>query len=114
VPLLNKIARTFNPNFSYLALFSTPAVRVPTTRVDGPTTITAAGPYCFSRNPIYRAFTLLYAGVTVLANARWVAVLLPGVLIVMQRGMIEREERYRERGFGDEYRRYKAHVRRWV
>ena len=114
VPLLNKIARTFNPNFSYLALFSTPAVRVPTARVDGPTTITAAGPYCFSRNPIYRAFTLLYAGVTVLANARWVAVLLPGVLIVMQRGMIEREERYRERGFGDEYRRYKAHVRRWV
>ena len=74
----------------------------------------AVGPYRFSRNPIYLVFTLLYAGVTVLANALWAAVLLPGVLIVMQRGVIACEERYREHGFGDEYRRYKAHVRRWV
>jgi protein-S-isoprenylcysteine O-methyltransferase Ste14 len=101
VPLLNKIARTFNPNFSYLALFWTPAARVPTPRGDGPTTIVAAGPYRFSRNPIYLAFTLLYGGVTVLANALWAAVLLPGVLIVMQRGAIEREERYLERRLGD-------------
>ena len=74
--------------------------------------IASAASQSISRS--HSSFTLLYAGVTVLANARWVAVLLPGVLIVMQRGMIEREERYRERGFGDEYRRYKAHVRRWV
>ena len=40
--------------------------------------------------------------------------LLPGVLIVMQRGVIEREERYLERRFGDEYRRYKTCVRHWV
>jgi protein-S-isoprenylcysteine O-methyltransferase Ste14 len=50
----------------------------------------------------------------VLANALWAAMLLPGVLIAMQCGVIECEERYRERGFGDEYRRYKAHVRRRV
>jgi protein-S-isoprenylcysteine O-methyltransferase Ste14 len=114
MPLLNKIAGTFNPNFSYLALFSTPAARVPTVRVGGPTTIVAAGPDRFSRNPIYLAFTLLYAGVTVLANALWPGVLLPGVLMVLQRGVIEREERYRERRVGAEYRRYKPCVRRWV
>jgi protein-S-isoprenylcysteine O-methyltransferase Ste14 len=78
------------------------------------TTIVVAGPYRVSRNPIYLAFTLLYAGVAVFANALWAAVLLPGVLLVMQRGVIEREERYLERRFGDEYRRYKARVRRWV
>jgi protein-S-isoprenylcysteine O-methyltransferase Ste14 len=36
------------------------------------------------------------------------------VLIVVQRGVLEREERHLERRFGDEYRRYKARVRRWV
>ena len=45
---------------------------------------------------------------TVLANALWAAMLLPGVLIAMQCGVIECEERYRERGFGDEYRRYQG------
>jgi hypothetical protein len=37
VPLLHKIARTFQEHFSYLALFSTPTARVPDPRVDGST-----------------------------------------------------------------------------
>jgi len=78
------------------------------------TAIVAVGPYRFTPNPIYLSFTLLYAGVTVVANALWAVVLLPGVLIVMRRGVIDREERYLERRFGEEYRRYKARVRRWI
>lgn len=55
------------------------------------TAIVAVGPYRFTPNPIYLSFTLLYAGVTVVANALWAVVLLPGVLIVMRRGVIDRE-----------------------
>ena len=40
--------------------------------------------------------------------------MLPAVLAVMQRGVIEREERYLERKFGEEYLGYKGRVRRWI
>ena len=57
---------------------------------------------------------MIYGGITALANALPAALLLPVVLHVMRRGVIEREERYLERKFGDEYLEYKARVRRWI
>jgi protein-S-isoprenylcysteine O-methyltransferase Ste14 len=78
------------------------------------TTIVTGGPYRFTRNPLYLSMTLVYAGITALANALPAALLLPAVLAFMRRGVIEREERYLERKFGDEYMDYKARVRRWI
>ncbi len=78
------------------------------------TTIVSNGAFKYSRNPIYLAFTLLYAGIAGVVNSLWTALLLPLVLVVMQRGVIEREERYLERKFGAEYTQYKARVRRWI
>ncbi len=40
--------------------------------------------------------------------------LLPVALFVIHRGVIEREERYLERVFGEDYLSYKTRVRRWV
>ena len=60
------------------------------------------------------ARTMLYAGIAVLRNALWAILLLPLVVYVIQREVIEREEHYLERSFGEEYLNYKARVRRWV
>jgi len=34
--------------------------------------------------------------------------------LVLQKGVIEREEAYLEQKFGSKYLRYKAKVRRWI
>ena len=72
------------------------------------------GPFRYSRNPGYLALAMIYAGIAVHRNALWAIVLLPLVLYVIEREAIEREERYLERTFGEEYLDYKAKVRRWV
>lgn len=78
------------------------------------TALVVEGPFRFTRNPLYVSLTLLYAGISVLANAVWAMAMLPAVLVVIERGVIRREERYPERKFGEEYRRYKSRVRRWI
>jgi protein-S-isoprenylcysteine O-methyltransferase Ste14 len=72
------------------------------------------GPFRYSRNPGYLSLTMLYAGIAILRNALWAILLLPLVLYVMKREVIEREERYLQRTFGEEYLAYKRRVRRWV
>jgi protein-S-isoprenylcysteine O-methyltransferase Ste14 len=72
------------------------------------------GPFRYTRNPAYLSMAMIYAGISSLANAFSSILLLPAVLMVIQRGVIEREERYLERKFGQEYLRYKDQVRRWI
>ena len=76
--------------------------------------ITTEGPFRYSRNPSYLALAMIYAGIAVLRNSPWAILLLPLVLVVIQREVIGREERYLERTFGEQYLDYKGRVRRWV
>ena len=86
-----------------------------TFRTEEPTTtIVRTGPYRRSRNPIYLAFTLLQLGIGFWRNSAWVLALLVPALLLVYFGTIAREERYLEQKFGDEYRRYKADVSRWL
>jgi protein-S-isoprenylcysteine O-methyltransferase Ste14 len=77
------------------------------------TTLVVSGPYQVTRNPLYLSLTLFYAGISLLANAFAALLLLPIVLFIINRGVIDREERYLEQKFGDEYLRYKMRVPRW-
>ena len=86
-----------------------------TLRTDKPvSSLVQEGPFHYSRNPGYLSLTMIYAGIAVLRNALWAILLLPLALYVIQREVIEREERYLERTFGEEYLAYKRRVRRWV
>ena len=80
----------------------------------GDSRVVQDGPFRYSRNPGYLALAMIYAGIAVHRNALWAIVLLPLVLYAIEREVIEREERYLERTFGEEYLDYKARVRRWV
>jgi len=78
------------------------------------TAIVDSWPFSFTRNPIYVALALIYIGIAVFFNTLWPFLLLPLVILVMQRGVIEREERYLEGHFGSDYADYKSRVRRWL
>jgi protein-S-isoprenylcysteine O-methyltransferase Ste14 len=78
------------------------------------TAIVTTGPYRLTRNPAYLGMALVYIGIALLADSLWVLVPLPVVLLIIDRMVIAREERYLERKFGQEYLDYKRRVRRWI
>ncbi len=92
-----------------MAAFNTPLdVRKPAAD------IVTSGVFRISRNPIYLGMLLLCAGVAIAANSLWVLVLALPFAVILQKGVIEREETYLERKFGTKYLNYKAKVRRWI
>jgi protein-S-isoprenylcysteine O-methyltransferase Ste14 len=78
------------------------------------TSLVFTGPYRWTRNPMYLAMLLLYIGIALLFDIFWALVLIPLVLVLVVRLVIQREEQYLEARFGDEYRQYRRRVRRWI
>ena len=78
------------------------------------TVIVRTGPYRFSRNPIYLAFSLLQLGIAIWVNSLWLLATLVGAVALIHYVVILREEQYLERRFGAQYLDYKASVRRWL
>jgi protein-S-isoprenylcysteine O-methyltransferase Ste14 len=76
--------------------------------------IVEAGPYRFTRNPIYLGFMLSLLGLAVGLNSLWSLVTLVLFFVVIRYGVVAREEAYLERKFGAVYRGYTARVRRWL
>ena len=82
--------------------------------VDDPTKLITAGPYAFSRNPMYVAWTVIDLAVAFVANSWWPILFLPLALALMHWWVVHREEPELERRFGDEFRHYRQRVRRYL
>jgi protein-S-isoprenylcysteine O-methyltransferase Ste14 len=92
--------------------FARSATPVPTNQ---PTrALVTAGIHRWTRNPIYLGLFLIYVGLGVAARSPWTLILTLPVALTIRYGVVAREEAYLERRFGDAYRNYKAHVRRWL
>lgn len=78
------------------------------------TSFVTDGVYRWTRNPMYLGMALIYAGIALILDAAVALILLIPLVYLIQREVIEREERYMEAKFGDPYRTYKASVRRWM
>lgn len=77
------------------------------------TALVTSGVFRMTRNPGYVGATSIYIGIAMLARSIPSLVLLPVVLALLDRGVVDREERYLDRKFGDTYRRYREEVPRW-
>jgi protein-S-isoprenylcysteine O-methyltransferase Ste14 len=78
------------------------------------TAFVTRGPYAFTRNPMYLGLVALYVAAALWLNSWWALVLLPVVVIVIDRTVIAREERYLGSAFPSEYSAYRSRVRRWL
>lgn len=78
------------------------------------TALVTAGPYRFTRNPIYTGFVLVFFGLSIVLTSVWILLLLAPVLLILQHGVVLREEAYLEAKFGDAYRAYANRVPRWL
>ena len=77
-------------------------------------TLVITGLHGRSRNPLYVSMFSIYVGIGLLANTAWIFALLVPLALVIRYGVVAREEVYLDRKFGDDYRAYKARVRRWL
>lgn len=78
------------------------------------TTVVDAGPYHYSRNPIYVGMFIGLIGLAIGFDTLWLLISLVLFYFVIRFGVVAREEAYLERKFGEVYRAYKSRVRRWL
>lgn len=79
-----------------------------------PKALVTEGLFRWSRNPGYVALTVLGAGVAILFDNLWIVLLTIAAAVIVRQEVILKEEALLEREFGEEYRQYKARVRRWL
>jgi protein-S-isoprenylcysteine O-methyltransferase Ste14 len=97
---------------SFVMKFRAAGTPVPPFR---PTTaLVTTGPYRLTRNPGYLGMALISAGIGLMASALWVLIGVALAIVVVDRFVIAREERYLESKFPESYPAYKSSVRRWI
>jgi protein-S-isoprenylcysteine O-methyltransferase Ste14 len=79
-----------------------------------PSSLVLVGPYRFTRNPIYFGCLLGLLGLVIVWSSVVIAVLTIPVYIIFRNVFIKKEEMILEEEFGDEYRKFKKRVGRWI
>lgn len=82
-------------------------------RIEAPRLITG-GPYAYVRNPIYLASIFLGLGMVGLLGDPWMLVPYLAVFVFLYASIVPAEEEFLQAQFGEEYRRYCAHVPRMI
>ena len=72
------------------------------------------GIYRLSRNPMYVGLVMLQIAYCLYLGSGFGLLVVAGFVLAMNRLQIGPEERALEASFGDDYRRYRARVRRWL
>lgn len=88
--------------------------RTPIHNAKTPRTLVEAGPFRFTRNPMYLFGTVAYAGLALVLVQLWSLALLPVVFATTHYAVVLREEAYLDRKFGAAYADYRRRVRRWL
>ncbi len=80
----------------------------------GANRLCTAGPFRFSRNPIYLGDWLILVGAALWMGSIWPLMFAPLIWPILRYGVIRHEEAHLEARFGEEYRDYCRRVRRWI
>ena len=122
------LARVVDPPLSYLGLvplvigitIAATAARMfdragtPIRPFERSTKLVTAGPYRYTRNPMYVGLTLILIGVWLLLGTASAALPIGIFVWIIQSRFIRGEERFLDEIFGEQYRGYKSRVRRWI
>lgn len=97
-----------------MAIYEFKRVRTTTDAHGSVKSIVSSGIYRFTRNPIYLGFVLMLIGLPLNIGSYWGIILVPVLVISMNKVVIEKEEVYLEKKFGKAYADYRSRVRRWM
>jgi protein-S-isoprenylcysteine O-methyltransferase Ste14 len=78
------------------------------------TAIVTAGPFRFTRNPLYVGVMTLLLGLSLALGTWWGLIVIVPLLLILHHGVVLREEAYLERKFGESYLKYQSEVRRYL
>lgn len=73
-----------------------------------------SGPYKYSRNPMYLSLLLIHLGISVSTSNLWGLFMTVVFLVLIRIYVINPEEKYLTKHFGESYRDYSQRVSRWI
>jgi protein-S-isoprenylcysteine O-methyltransferase Ste14 len=104
----------FGVTLGCVAIFGFRQLRTPVDPTARAVRLATDGIYAVTRNPMYLGAVIAFIGLGIARSSSWLLILTSFMVIALQRLAIEREEAHLEARFGDDYRRYKSRVRRWL